>query len=701
MSKDDGYPGSQQRPDGNGNDSTKPSYATPTKHPLSIDLRLGAPGQTSIPALMESMSQSTIAQLLSKRFESAQQQLSSLSSRVKDNKSRILITGDLNSGKSTFVNALLRRNILPTDQQPLTNVFCEVLDAQTYNDGREEVHAILATDLDKYDRADAATFDRYPLDKLEEIATVDNEDQQYGMVKVYLEDSRSPIDATVTNVVDQQTTAEREAALNKSFIRNGIVSISLIDGPGLNKDSDSTISLFSKQSEIDVIVFVAEAANSITQSSNEFLWNASIDKAYLFIVVNKFKSIRNKDKLVNKVYSQIKALSPQTYNNREDLVHFVESEDIVKKAADIISQDKETVVTKEDEDFTNLEESLRSFLLHKRSISKLTPAKHYLVNLLSNLATVAEANLHAADAEIDEAQERLALVKPIHEKLSREREMVEESVGKEEEDRVELVKARSVEILKSAVETVSTGLTSSMVLPEYPGLLGLWDWANEVKQTLLDFVELSVESAEEDARSITTEGVKRVTGELATKFLPSVEEASRANSSAGGAANALPQRVFRPEVMFAKRRQLAKKRKAQSNASNDKQLALLSTPGSTEVEVSFMDMFDLERLLSYTRLHLPGSPSSHTYFKQNDSGRAVVEATSALSVASLGIGAVTMFGTKVVGLKSVIEAITTTLEVLGSRAARKWAGPIAGVLSECWQSGIAQNCTALHVRRSH
>lgn len=53
----------------------------------------------------------------------------------------MLVTGDLNAGKSTFCNALLRRKILPEDQQPCTSIFCKVLDARE-NGGVEEVHAV-------------------------------------------------------------------------------------------------------------------------------------------------------------------------------------------------------------------------------------------------------------------------------------------------------------------------------------------------------------------------------------------------------------------------------------------------------------------------------------------------------------------------------------------------------------------------------
>ena len=646
-----------------------------SNHPLSLDLRLGAPGSTSIPALMESMSQATIARLLSARFDSAKAQLHSLHARVRDNQSRILVTGDLNAGKSTFVNALLRKDILPTDQQPLTSVFCEVLDAHAYNDGVEEVHAVLLGDVARYDRAESGTFERFGLDRLDEIAT--EEVQRYGMVKVYLVDNRAPISATPTSVVDHQTAAAEEASTNKSFIRNGIVSISLIDGPGLNRDTLSTTAVFARQSEIDVIVFVVSAENHFTLSAREFLWNASMEKAYVFVVVNKWKGIKDKRRCERVIGDQIRQLSPKTWENREELVHFVEAANVIDQIHDVVSGKIEERDVNTDEPFTHLEESLRSFLLLKRSISKLAPAKHYLVNLLANLAVVAESNIAAADNEAEEAQKRLDTVRPIHEKLERERETVEEAVGREEEDRVEQVRKSAKTVLNEAVQVIGDG-GSALAFPAYPGLLGIWDWAAQVKASLVEYIESQIEVAEEDARALTIQGVNTVTGDLATKFLPSISASAISGSSAGGAASALPMRVFKPDIMFAKRRAALRRRQAQRQPKADSSLLSINS-ASPDVEISFMDMFDVDRLLSFPSslsFSLPGHSNKH------DTSIALVEASSALSVISLGAGALTMFGSRVVGLKSAVEAVTTACEVLGSKAARKWAGPIAGLLSK-------------------
>jgi mitofusin len=136
--------------------------------------------------------------------------------------------------------------------------------------------------------------------------------------------------------------------------------------------------------------------------------------------------------------------------------------------------------------------------------------------------------------------------------------------------------------------------------------------------------------------------------------------------------------------MFSKRRQALEKRKRSQHSASalteaERQLVKFSA-ATSEIELSFLDLLDVDRLLRLGRSSLLMSPKSTL---AGDIGsKALVEAGSALSMASLGVGAITMFGTRVVGVKSVIEAITSLCELLGSRAARKWAGPIAGVMSE-------------------
>lgn len=617
---------------------------------LCIDLRLGthATGPASLPALLESLSQDTLAQMLSRKLASTSQHLGALKLRVMDVSSKVLVTGDLNAGKSTFVNALLQRDLLPVDQQPCTTVFTEVLDAKAHNSGKEEVHAIKKGDLTRYNITDSSTFTQFSMDKLDE-ACIDGEDD-FALVKIYVNDVRA----------EEEALARGESSA--SFVRNGLVSISLIDAPGLNRDTLSTTAVFARQDEIDVIVFVVSAENHFTLSAKEFLWTASREKAYVFVVVNKFAGIRDKKRCERLVGEQIRQLSPATWDNRHELVHFVDAAGSVP--------DTDSLRTKASEDlhesFDHLETSLRSFVLLKRAKSKLAPAKHYLINLLTDLGLLAEANLEAADAELEKALVDLEKIRPVHERMNKMKEQVEDGIAGVEESQVDISKKQALSRLDRALNFIGQGQVVPTIeeavcagpddfiapteLPAYPGILGIWQWAADVRATLLQSIEGEVRAAEEQARQATVDGVAEITGNMTKRFLP--EEQQQMDKP----------RVFKPEVMYAKRRRAM-------TLSRPKATSVVGLATSRDtIEISIMDLFDLERLLP---------------FQSKQSAEDIeAETAGALSVVSLGVGAVTMFGSRAVGVKGLVDSIARVCEVFGSAQARKWAAPVVGVLSE-------------------
>jgi len=202
-------------------------------------LRLNLKVENYADSMATAWDNAIIAHLDSKILESTRH-LEKLYMRISDTSSKVLITGDLNAGKSTFVNAILRKSVVPQDQQPCTAGFCEVVDAKN-NDGIEEIHAI--DDPETYNREDPSTFTRFELDHLKQVITENA--HQYTLFKIYCQDDRT----------------EEESLLN-----NGVVDISLIDSPGLNIDSLKTTALFAQQEEIDVIVFMVNAENHFTLS---------------------------------------------------------------------------------------------------------------------------------------------------------------------------------------------------------------------------------------------------------------------------------------------------------------------------------------------------------------------------------------------------------------------------------------------------
>jgi len=488
---------------------------------LKLDLKLGALSQAE---LVHSLEKSSIAALLDGKISQSIRHLLSLRDRIEDTSSKVLVTGDLNAGKSTFCNALLRRKVLPEDQQPCTSIFCEVLDARE-NSGVEEVHAVHKDMI--YSRNDESTYDVYSLEELEKIVT---DNSQYTQCKVYVKDIRT---------------------IDESLLNNGVVDISIIDAPGLNSDSLKTTAVFARQEEIDVVVFVVSAANHFTLSAKEFIWNAAHEKAYIFIVVNGFDNIRDKERCQRMVLEQVANLSPRTFKESAELVHFVSSNAIPVAPAipaggpggggggggsggssdpsgddpDKSPSDDEPIPAgkhgspgdstnykgkgkqkEKERDFENLEGALRRFVLEKRARSKLAPAKTYLLNVLNDLDVLATVNRDVAQSELDRVTKELSELTPAYENSKKQRTEVTESLDKTLEETCTDVYDHTRSVLTTTIDTVAT---ADLGVP-YPGLLSAFQYAEDLKVAMLDRISASVVSCENYARARSVTGVNMI-----------------------------------------------------------------------------------------------------------------------------------------------------------------------------------------------
>ena len=472
--------------------------------------------------IAHSMKKESIASLLNGKITQSIRHLLLLRDRIEDTSSKVLVTGDLNAGKSTFCNALLRRKVLPEDQQPCTSIFCEVLDAKE-NANVEEAHAVHKDVI--YDRNDESTYDVYQLKDLEKVVT-DNE--QYTQCKVYVKDIRT---------------------IDESLLNNGVVDISIIDAPGLNSDSLKTTAVFARQEEIDVVVFVVSAANHFTLSAKEFIWNAAHEKAYIFIVVNGFDNIRDKNRCERMILEQVQGLSPRTFKESSELVHFVtssavpvapangpgpggddgnggsggsgsssgpsgdfpdrdEDDNDLGKHGDSGSppgkgkgKEKEKI-----EDFEKLEASLRRFVLDKRSRSKLAPAKTYLSNVLADLNLLAAVNRDIAQSELDRALNELTELEEAFEKSKKARSHAGDELDRTIEDTCSDIYSDTRTIISNAIGRVG----DSDLGVQYPGFLSAYQYGDELKVAMLDQIATAVSMCEEKAKFRTVNSVNAI-----------------------------------------------------------------------------------------------------------------------------------------------------------------------------------------------
>ncbi|KAI9603091.1 hypothetical protein H4Q26_002403 [Puccinia striiformis f. sp. tritici PST-130] len=197
---------------------------------------------------------------------SVQSHLADIRTRVLDRNSRILVTGDLNAGKSTFVNALLAREVAPTDQQPCTEVMCEILDGHISNLHSNRSMPFLM----------ARSMISRTLPPIEDSGDDEN--------------PRALISCSRLHLWPRPRKARAEDGLKASnaisLLRQGDVSVSFIDSPGLNRD---TLRRWSY------------SPNNPRSMSPRVLWAASQEKAYVFVVVNKWGGIRDKVKAERRI----------------------------------------------------------------------------------------------------------------------------------------------------------------------------------------------------------------------------------------------------------------------------------------------------------------------------------------------------------------------------------------------------------------
>lgn len=441
---------------------------------LQLDLKMGAS------VVGTSLIDKSAATLLDSRLGQVQVHAVRLLDRISNTRSHVLITGDLNSGKSSLCNALLRRNILPVDQQPCTDVFCEVLDVSN-NGGKEEVHAVLLGET--YDIDSPKTYRVFPIDNLDKLV---HESKVYSLLKVYAKDERPK---------------------EHSLLSNGVVDICLIDAPGLNVDVDKTQELFGRQEEIDLVIFVVSAENHLTQSSKEFIKDTAREKSLVFMVVNNYDKIRDKARCQERILDQVAGLIPETHKGKGDFVHFVSSvEDRPASPSSSGSPPPPDVdVGPGSPDFDKLEASLRQFVLEKRSTSKLLPARNFLVNTLKDVKMLSRANLDSSAAQFNELKERLDQLTPQLDETIAEAAAVSDKIDKDVERLTQAMYSQSMEYLTTVVDQVG-----AEPVVEYTGLFDIVQYARDTRQALIAKIQDAVVHSEDNAREVTATAVDAI-----------------------------------------------------------------------------------------------------------------------------------------------------------------------------------------------
>jgi GTP-binding protein EngB required for normal cell division len=162
--------------------------------------------------------------------------LGTLADRVHSDSFKVLVLGQFNRGKSTFINALLAEKVLPTYATPTTAVINEV----KYDD---DCYAVL---YPRRARGQGPVEpQRIPISRLEDHVVVDLED----------ENKPNPFERA-------------EVFWPLELCRSGV---EMIDSPGLNEDPARELITLKYLEEADALIFILDASQALTENERNYL----------------------------------------------------------------------------------------------------------------------------------------------------------------------------------------------------------------------------------------------------------------------------------------------------------------------------------------------------------------------------------------------------------------------------------------------
>lgn len=267
---------------------------------------------------------------------------------------KVLVIGEFKRGKSTFINALLGEEILPSFSIPCTAVINEIKYSEEkravlhFQSPFPAVRPKLADDVEKH-IADHAGEEPIPpmvipVERIEEFVVIPDpgKDQAESV-------SESPF-------------AKVDIFWPIDLCKN---NVEIIDSPGLNEHGTRTKVTTDYLSKVDAVIFVLSCSALASESELNVIDDAIIGGGHedIFFVCNRFDEIRERERPRVIEYGR-KRLEDRTKLG-SDAILFLSSRDALDAKLD---KDAEALQAS---GFPKLEEELVYFLVHDRGRMKL------------------------------------------------------------------------------------------------------------------------------------------------------------------------------------------------------------------------------------------------------------------------------------------------------------------------------------------
>lgn len=293
--------------------------------------------------------------------ETHRELINSLRARITSDTFKILVLGDFRQGKSTFVNALLGEQVLPSFAYPTTAIVNEVKFGE---ERRAVLHPLAVNGLQ------AAPID-IPIADLDRYVTIDDNDP----------DKRSPYERA-------------DVYWPLELCRNGV---EIADSPGLNEDAARTEVTVTYLAQADAVIFVLNAERFLALNEQQFieLYLAPLGQDNVIYVTNKINRIEpeERDGVIRRARQRA-----EPYIGREDRLFFVNAKGGLRARREADAQGWAA------SGLAEVEGHLERFLVESRGRAKiLGPARE-----LRSAMTQIRKDLRARDGMLDLDREELS-----------------------------------------------------------------------------------------------------------------------------------------------------------------------------------------------------------------------------------------------------------------------------------------------------
>jgi GTPase SAR1 family protein len=408
--------------------------------------------------------------------------LDKLRDRLATERFRVMVLGEFKRGKSTFINALLRAEVLPSDIAPCTAVINEVKWGDTpraflhFREPLPERHTPIPSDarrhLDKHRGGKVPPMDIPVADLTEFVRIPDPTADQAASV------AESPYEWV-------------EVFWPLELCRNGV---EIIDSPGLNEHHTRTKTTRDYLAHIDAVVFVMSVHALASESELALIDNElrANGHDYLFFVCNRMDELRrreDRDKITAYAYAK---LADRTRFNREG-IFFLSAVDALEGRLN----NEPAAVNRSG--IVPLEKSLERFLGEDRGrIKLLQPAGQLARGLRTALSDIVPARRKLLDDDVKTLRRRLSEMQPHLDQATRKRDMVARQV--------EAARLRVKDAVRREAERFFSTLAQDVPL-----------WARQIpNETVINV--LKVWAIKEQANKVARDVVKRLQSAIETSL---------------------------------------------------------------------------------------------------------------------------------------------------------------------------------------